>query len=81
MESGRTEEDIETLVDHSVILFFKSTFRRTWGSKLMDKNPLHIVETMKVKNGIQMDGMHRIANGETDLFEDPLSYNDAEKNV
>jgi len=47
----------------------------------MERNPLHTVETMKVKNGIQMDGMHRIANGETDLFEDPLSYKDATNNV
>lgn len=39
----------------------------------MDKNPFDIVDTMKVKNGIQMDGTHKIDNDETD-FDDLSSY-------
>ena len=39
----------------------------------MDKNPFDIVDTIKVKNGIQMAGMHRIAIGELEFFE-PSSY-------
>jgi len=49
------------------------TLRKTCGSKLMDKNPFDIVDTMKVKNGIQMDGTHKMDSEETD-FGDLSSY-------
>ena len=39
----------------------------------MDKNPFDIVDTMKVKNGIQMDGTHKMDSEETD-FDDLSSY-------
>ena len=63
----------------AILLWFFSgmeqwfTFRKTWGSKLMDKNPFDIVDTMKVKKGIQIDGTHKIDTDETD-FDDLSSY-------
>ncbi len=51
------------------------TVRNTCGSRLIERNPFDMVDTMKVKNGIQMDGMHRIAKGELG-FVDPSSYSD-----
>ena len=41
----------------------------------MERNPFDMVDTMKVKNGIQIDGMHKMDNGDCDLV-DPSSYCD-----
>ena len=39
-----------------------------------------MVDTMKVKNGIQIDGMHKIDKGDCDLV-DPSSYCDTNERI
>ena len=46
----------------------------------MERNPFDMVDTMKVKNGIQIEGMHKIDKGDCDLV-DPSSYCDTNERI
>lgn len=49
------------------------TGRKTCGSKLIERKPLDVVDTIKVRNGIQMAGNLRMDRAELPLVE-PSSY-------